>query len=505
MGSIKSKPVPCIHQVSLSQFQSLSVIGKGSFGKVRIVHHIERKDERYAMKCISKSHCIQMNAVRNILRERAILEQLDHPLVCNMRFAFQDADTLYMVMDLMLGGDMRFHMSRHTLSENVIRCWMAELICSVKYLHSQGFVHRDIKPDNLLLDQEGHVHLSDFNIACSMPRCGLLSSRSGTAVYFAPEIFRGCGYNESVDWWSVGITFYECIYGKRPWKGSEKNKDLANTVLRGSISYPTHNGKHQVSSNCISVLQGLLAYDPNHRLGYGQEGWHALVHHPFFHSIDWQAINSRKATPLFRPSSQVNYDLIHDIEDNFNGLLSNHKPYYYPMGWLFGSKSTEQDEYHMHQMKDMEINFKPFDYTIYDNYEGFLDPHLRTVGPPPPWVKPAFASITENKSSLPLAHDSAQGGDDRTHILSPLSAPSCQANSNGMESSHTTQQTKNEELFKRNSRADSACTFASSMEELKNKRRSSAQSFKERRERDRRRSTGKIRQESNGTLIAMIH
>ncbi|OAD78368.1 serine/threonine protein kinase AGC family, partial [Phycomyces blakesleeanus NRRL 1555(-)] len=350
--------------VNLAQFESIRMIGKGSFGKVRMVRHVERRDECYAMKCISKEHCIKLNAVRNIIRERTILEQLAHPLVCNMRFAFHDASTMYMVMDLMLGGDMRFHISRQRHPENVIRFWMAELICAVKYLHFQGFVHRDIKPDNILLDQEGHIHLTDFNIACSIPRKpqSLLRSRSGTIVYFAPEVFKGHGYNEDVDWWSVGITFYECIYGKRPWPGNETAEELAQTVLRGTICYPSTEGR-SVSPSCVSAIQGFLEYEPNNRLGHGTSGWNRLVQHPFFHSVNWNAIDTKQTTPPFRPSSsQGNFDAIYDIEDllvHSSGSISPRAA-----NWFFrSSQPSELDERRVRLLKEIDEKFKPFDYT----------------------------------------------------------------------------------------------------------------------------------------------
>ena len=131
----------------------------------------------------------------------------------------------------MTGGDLRFHISRKTFTEDAVRFWIAELGCAIRYIHTQGIVHRDVKPDNILLDQDGHVHLADFvsvervwllgslliifqNVASDFKPEKPLTSKSGTLAYLAPEVYEGKGYSCEVDWWSLGVVFYECIYNK---------------------------------------------------------------------------------------------------------------------------------------------------------------------------------------------------------------------------------------------------------------------------------------------------
>ncbi|ORZ18627.1 kinase-like domain-containing protein [Absidia repens] len=304
--------------VSMDDFQSLQVIGEGAFGKVCMVKQV-RRQENYALKVISKASCVKTKRTRHVVRERMLLEQLDHPLVCNLRYAFQDEHNLYMAMDLMLGGDLRRCIDQNgPLPENLTRFWMTELICAVKYLHSKGIMHRDIKPENLLLHSDGHLHLTDFNIATRIrrPYDGLLTSLSGTLVYFAPELVKGYGYTEDVDWWGVGITFYECIYGKRPWREREGKDDILNQIVRGHIPYPML-ADGTVSMNCLSVLQGFLETNPTYRLGHGTNGWEQLLQHPFFGNVCWQDFNKKQGIP---PS---NINLQHYISSTL--LLSDAK------------------------------------------------------------------------------------------------------------------------------------------------------------------------------------
>ncbi|RCH88533.1 hypothetical protein CU097_009696 [Rhizopus azygosporus] len=376
----------------------MRIVGRGAFGKVRIVEHKE-SHQLYALKYINKEECIKMDAVRNIIRERVILEQLDHPFLCRLRFAFQDNEYMYMATDLMLGGDLHFHLNRHSsyFSEDIIRFWFAELASAVKYLHSKGVVHRDIKPHNILMDDKGHVHLADFNIATHLHPNRLLTSNSGTGYYMAPEVYKGGGYDESVDWWSFGITLYECVYRKRPFE-YDTTEELQAAIRRGYVNYPTKD--RQISGECLSVIQGFLEINPHKRLGYGDIGWITLVRHPFFRSINWSKLETKSLTPPFQPSTENNFDITYDLEELFlDGS---------PRSAYNAAKKTPKKEANEsmtakreRDLKMIEEKFKHFDFTIFEKYEGFKDPVTMTVGDPPDWVKPAFEGA-EQGDILPI-------------------------------------------------------------------------------------------------------
>ncbi|KAI7818062.1 kinase-like domain-containing protein [Gamsiella multidivaricata] len=309
------------NEVNLLQFHMLRVVGKGSFGKVRMVKRRET-GKMYALKYISKEQVIKMDAVRNIIRERQILESVDHAFVVNMRFAFQDDEYMYMCMDLMMGGDLRFHMNRRSFGEDVVRFWIAEISSAVNHLHTLGIVHRDIKPDNILLDEKGHAHITDFNISCKLtPEKPVLTSQSGTMAYMAPEVFKGTGYGTSVDWWALGVIFYECIYNQRPFL-TESVGELKRAIPNQTIEYPAKDG---ISRECVMTIQGFLTRDPTERLG-SKGGMDGIRYQPFFKTAAhetqispeqwWYLLETKQLIPKFQPPSEAaNFDATYDLEE----------------------------------------------------------------------------------------------------------------------------------------------------------------------------------------------
>ncbi|RKP10176.1 kinase C-like protein, partial [Thamnocephalis sphaerospora] len=339
----------------LMHFHLLRSVGRGSFGKVRIV---ERKDTKqvYALKYISKKECIRMDALRNVFRERNILESIDHPYVVNLRFSFQDDDYMYMVTDLMLGGDLRFHLLRKPyVEEDEARHWIAELACGISYLHSKGIMHRDIKPDNVLLDEKGHVHLTDFNIATQFNDGRRLTSESGTYVYMAPEMFTGQGYTQAVDWWALGVVLYEAMYGRRPFD-APNNEALKRAIRKDKISFPSIGRKDRaLSVDCIETMMMLLERDTERRLCCGPSGWLELRRVRWLESIDWKQLERKALPPAFVPDSErANFDVAYDLEE----LLMEQEP-------LEARPRRKTDLAQMSkEMQMIEKRFKTFDYLL---------------------------------------------------------------------------------------------------------------------------------------------
>ncbi|KAJ5627038.1 Serine/threonine-protein kinase 32B [Penicillium herquei] len=402
MGNTQGKPVACNDAVNLNHFRLLRVVGKGAFGKVRIV---ERKDTAltFALKYIRKEEVVRSESVRNIIRERRMLEHLNHPFLCNLRYSFQDMEYIYIVVDLMNGGDLRFHISRKCFTEEAVRFWMAELGCALKYIHSQGIIHRDLKPDNVLLDSEGHVHLADFNVASDFRPGKPLTSKSGTLAYLAPEVYEGGGYFFEVDWWSLGVTFYECIYNKRPFEGRSQET---------LISVP-----------CLRALGALMERDRSRRIG--AISWESFISHQFFAEIDFEALERKEIPPVFRPSSdKTNFDATYDLEE----LLLEEAPLeararrQKPRAELRDdatAKEIREDELH----RLIETMFEPFDYTLVSYQGNAADaiaastnpedclPNANTTNNAPPVMNSHVRQFSQPESSIrnsPLTEPAVQ-------------------------------------------------------------------------------------------------
>lgn len=261
----------------------------------------------------------------------------------------------------MNGGDLRFHIQRKTFTEEAVRFWMAELGCALRYIHKQGIVHRDLKPDNVLLDSEGHVHLADFNVASDFTPNRPLTSKSGTLAYLAPEVYMGRGYLSEVDWWSLGVTFYECIYNKRPFEANHHDA-LAQAIVKADPPFPVTSPP--VSMPCLHAISSLL--EKNKTMRIGACGFETFTDNPFFRPIDFEALERKEIDPIFCPSSEkTNFDATYDLEE----LLLEEAPLeararkQKPRAELRDDATQQEiraDE--LHRM--IETMFEPFNYTM---------------------------------------------------------------------------------------------------------------------------------------------
>ncbi|KAI0675467.1 kinase-like protein [Trametes maxima] len=355
MGAVccRAQPIDFDGEVNLFHFILLRCVGKGAFGKVRVVQHKQTR-ELYALKYINKAKCVKMKAVSNIIQERRLLEEIDHPFVVNMRYAFQDDENCFFVLDLMLGGDLRFHLERlGSLSEETVRYYVAEISSALAFLHERRIIHRDLKPDNILLDERGHAHITDFNIAVHYSERRLLQGVAGSMAYMAPEILAKRGYTYTIDWWSLGVCAYELIFGRRPFRG-RTNSDLTHSISKDSLRFP-EDAESRCSRAGIQALKGFLERDPPKRLGCkpNGEGFEELKRHPWFSTIDWDTLETKEQTAPFIPDNKkANFDASHELEE----LLLEDNP-------LRAKQRKERDLSSLSaEMRQMEEQFTSYDF-----------------------------------------------------------------------------------------------------------------------------------------------
>lgn len=248
---------------NLDNYELLQVVGSGAFSKVRVVRQMTTNNV-YALKYSVREDIVKLGRTQLMLNERRILLRLQHPFLCNLHQTFCDSEYLYTLLDLMTGGDLRWHIERKTFSEATIRFWVVEVACAVAYLHEKGVVHRDIKPDNIMLDELGHARLGDFNVACMLPYGEYKTdSGCGTIGYMAPEVVRA-KYNHLVDWWSLGAVFYECLYGTVPYRYHSTDEYRRMKLKEHSNLFPVT--QPQVSMAAIEALDLLLTVEAQYRL-----------------------------------------------------------------------------------------------------------------------------------------------------------------------------------------------------------------------------------------------
>lgn len=188
---------------------------------------------------MSKGKIIDKRSEKSIRYEKQLLSQINHPFIVNMNFAFQDKEKLYLVMDLLTGGDLRFHIARYRkFSEQQTKFFLACLILGLEYLHSNSIIHRDIKPENLVLDERGYLRITDFGIARAQQKDNF-SETSGTPGYMAPEVMCAQNHTCAVDYFALGVLAFECMFGYRPYKGRSRT-DIKEEILAKQVYIRRH-------------------------------------------------------------------------------------------------------------------------------------------------------------------------------------------------------------------------------------------------------------------------
>ena len=267
---------------------------------------------------MSKVKIIDKKSIKSINSERDLLSELYSPYIVNMYYAFQDKEYLYLVMDLLSGGDFRYHISIHKkFSEEQTRFFICGIILSLEYIHSKGIIHRDIKPENLVLDAKGYVRLTDFGIAKKIKEDNSNES-SGTPGYMSPEVLNSKNHSFPADYFALGVIGYEFKKGERPYKGKNR-KEIKDKINKEQIQLTMNeqiknnyqdidniNSGENWSKESINFINNLLMRNPEERLGY--KGINELKQHLWLKYYPWNLIKNKALPSPFIPRDSGNFD-----------------------------------------------------------------------------------------------------------------------------------------------------------------------------------------------------
>ena len=307
-------------ELSSADFELISVLGKGAFGKVQLVmKKDDRKKKMYAMKTLSKKKLLEYGQIRNTATERDVLEKIKSPFLITLVYAWQTSEKLYMVLTYAPGGELfTWIRSQKRFNESRTRLYAAELILALEAMHKENIMHRDIKTENVLLDAEGHVKLTDFGLAkagitAAVGGEGGTSTVCGTVDTMAPEVAGGLRYGKAADWWSLGALIYELLFGLPPFYSDKKSQmsqlKYMSRIQNQPLAFRTI--VPDASGNAKDILTKLLNKDQLARLG-SNRGVEEIKRHAFFSSLDFSRVLSREYIPEFRPPSgsspQENFD-----------------------------------------------------------------------------------------------------------------------------------------------------------------------------------------------------
>ncbi|KAK2941110.1 putative protein kinase [Blattamonas nauphoetae] len=358
------------HFVSMSDFELLHCVGKGSFGKVFQTRKIS-DGGIYAMKILKKKDLYDKNQIEHTLTERKILATINHSFMTRLHYAFQTDTKLYIVMDYVNGGEIFFHLRRFDpkfgemrlsiicwivhplhfpnmlfpslfvdsspfLSSLLIQCpslpealaifYCAEVVSAINHLHKRNIIYRDLKPENVLLDIDGHIVLTDFGLSkIGITSVGGEGRRDHSYVLRNSRISRSRNPPKhaawkAVDWWSTGILFYEMLTGMPPFYSANKQEMFLNT-LRAPLTIPD-----SVSEDARDFLKRSLNRHPEQRLGSGPGGGQEVLDHPLFKSINWEQLDARQLSPPFKPRFKNGIMDISNFDKEFLSLPLTDSP-----------------------------------------------------------------------------------------------------------------------------------------------------------------------------------
>ncbi|EQC34487.1 AGC/PKA protein kinase, variant [Saprolegnia diclina VS20] len=287
-------------RVEFADLEILRTLGTGTFGRVKLVRH-KGTGMAYAMKVLQKSQVVAYKQQLNILNEKNLLATCNHPFILKLYQTFKDEQCLYLLLEFVQGGELFAYLhcnERPTgrIPNDHARFYASHVVLALEYLHDRMIIYRDLKPENLLIDEEGYIKVVDFGFAkICQDRTYTLC---GTPEYLAPELVLGKGHNKGVDYWAYGVLIYEMCVGASPFCNNPSDQvQICRNILKEPLRFPSW-----VSGACKDLVSKLLDRDVSKRLGCNHGGTHAIRTHPWFHGLEWEKIIKKKEPAPWLPT-----------------------------------------------------------------------------------------------------------------------------------------------------------------------------------------------------------
>ncbi|CAK85654.1 unnamed protein product (macronuclear) [Paramecium tetraurelia] len=287
-------------KVKLADYDIMNTLGTGSFGRVRLAK--QKSNNKYvALKMLKKIEILRLKQVDHIISEFNILKQVKHPFLIEMSGYTQDERYLYFVLEYIQGGELFTYLrNAGTVQNEEAQFYSAQVVLMFEYLHTKNIVYRDLKPENLLVQSDGYLKLTDFGFA------KVVEDRTytlcGTPEYLAPEILLNKGHSKPVDWWCLGIFLYEMLAGIDPFN-DEDPMAIYQKILKGKVKYPRN-----FDNEAKSLVKHLLEQDVTKRFGNLKNGVDDIKQHKWYETLNWKDLFAKKLKPQYIPVIQSDYD-----------------------------------------------------------------------------------------------------------------------------------------------------------------------------------------------------
>ncbi|XP_041815438.1 G protein-coupled receptor kinase 5 [Chelmon rostratus] len=318
--------------ITKQMFRQYRLLGKGGFGEVWACQ-VRATGMMYACKKLEKTHVKKRRGEAMALNEKQILEGLDSRFVVNLAYAYETKHSLCMVLTMMSGGDLRYHiynMGLPGLDRDRVRFYAAEVCCGLTHLHQMSILYRDLKPENILLDDSGHIRISDLGLAVRLSEGNPVRGRVGTLGYMAPEVIGYRRYGISADWWGLGCLVYEMTAGQPPFRARGERPKASEMERRIETEQEEYSDKF--SREVKDLCSSLLTKDPEQRLGCQISGGRKVQSHPFFQQINFRMLEAGLVEPPFKPDPRLVYcSDVQDIDEfsTVKGVTLDHTDDYF--------------------------------------------------------------------------------------------------------------------------------------------------------------------------------